>query len=566
VDHRSEWRESHYDSFDQTHQQQPQQQQQEQKNANGNESTGNDEPTTAEGGEVVTIQLRGLAASRNIHSGEVVISIPFHALLTITTTIDHCPVLSGILGPEAREQYGWGTGYGGGGDVGVTNYEIPLLVVAILYHRSLGSLSPMMPYIEVLSSAPMGGIPFLWDDAKLQRMEGRGKITRGVREICEGINGNLREIYDSIMEVLVQEHGDIFGRPDFVKDGSDNEEDDDDGGGSVDEKVEWMYSYEKFQWAFAIVNSRRWNLPLQDLDNDVLLTEQQPIQKDDDQLPLSVTPNSNPKNQKASSPKGEEEEPTNPPEESESITTPPATQPTDSFVSQQSEVMKNAHIEEYGDDAADVNANMKDGKAVDSDTESQHQQQQPQDTTTTTKKNIANPTSTSPIPKHSFLPPLADLLNFGPPCTRGRYNPTTKAFEVIATCPFLSGQEVTFWYSDDCDDAMIANYGFTHPMVPSCQTLEDWRSRSELWRRYARELEGELEEVYAELGRVQGVCGDCSGKGSDDYVDGGMSDGLEGGDGFVSADGKDNAPTEQEEEEVGSIRKMRLRYNEDLGL
>ncbi len=44
---------------------------------------------------------------------------------------------------------------------------------------------------------------------------------------------------------------------------------------------------------------------------------------------------------------------------------------------------------------------------------------------------------------------------------------------LVAVCPYTTGQEVTFYYSDDCEDIIIANYGFLHPMISKCPTLED---------------------------------------------------------------------------------------------
>jgi len=77
--------------------------------------------------------------------------------------------------------------------------------------------------------------------------------------------------------------------------------------------------------------------------------------------------------------------------------------------------------------------------------------------------------------------------------------PLQHVFELIATCPFHVGQEITFWYSSDCSDVIIANFGFTHPLVPPCEAPEDWEKTSYEWREKANMLEEELWEVY---GRV----------------------------------------------------------------
>lgn len=55
---------------------------------------------------------------------------------------------------------------------------------------------------------------------------------------------------------------------------------------------------------------------------------------------------------------------------------------------------------------------------------------------------------------------------------------------------------MTFWYSSDCADAIIANYGFMHPLVPSCITTEDWEKEGSEWREKTKKREKELWEVY----------------------------------------------------------------------
>lgn len=376
------------------------------------------------------IPVRGLAAAQDISVGDVVISIPFHAMITVSTTIDHDPVLSQLMGPHARSLNGWDDTY----------YELPLLTVAILYHRHLGQASPLHHYLQILLSSPVDTMPFLWDRDKLRR-----EATEGVQRIARGIKRDVREMYDAVMTVLIAKHPSVFGKIDQQNDN------------------DWMYSFEKFQWAFALVNSRHWHLPIEELDREQPLPH---VKKNEQHVAMSSTV---------------------------SAGVPPAETPTDEWVREQ----------EVVDDENTANEGTETDAAGHVDMEGDMKEQ-----------------------GHSFLAPVADLLNFGPPCTRGQYNSDTRRFELIATCPFKKGQEVTFWYSDDCDDAVIANYGFTHPMVPKCLSLQDWKHQSELSRRHADAMEQEVYAAYeeidrldVELKRTQTVldnCGDCGRYDSDD--------------------------------------------------
>ena len=55
------------------------------------------------------LSVRGLAASRDIAAGQVVLRIPLGALVSVATTIDKDPVLTQVMGPHARVLHGWTT-------------------------------------------------------------------------------------------------------------------------------------------------------------------------------------------------------------------------------------------------------------------------------------------------------------------------------------------------------------------------------------------------------------------------------------------------------------------------
>jgi hypothetical protein len=187
----------------------------------------------------------------------------------------------------------------------------------------------------------------------------------------------------------------------------------------VDENgVEWMFSLERFHWAFALINSRHWHLP----------------------VPENVSENPPPPHTKHSY---DGDSPTETETDDDNVSfnaQPPASMPTEEWMQHQRDIQikkgeRESHLE---------------GSPLE-----------------------LFPSEKLP-PGNSFLAPVADLLNFGPPCTRGMYNRSTDSFEIIATCPFRQGQEITFWYTDACDDVFMANYGFTMPMLVSkCPNAQD---------------------------------------------------------------------------------------------
>lgn len=332
------------------------------------------------------IQVRGLAATRDITAGETVISIPVQALLSVATTIDHDPVLSRVMGPQVRQELLLTTE---NNDEASYTIEMPLLAIALLHHRRLGQESPLFYYIRTLQSTPIDTMPFLWHNEKLLR------LNTGTRKAAKSVRQEMLHMYREVVQKLIDTHPEILGPR---------------------EGEEWMFSMEKFSWAFAMLNSRHWELPVDELDS-----HDSPHAKPPKSAPL---------------------------QEGDQQGLPPANMPTEDFVHGSGDVSEQEAI---------------------------------------------HPT------RHSFLAPVADLLNFGPPCTRGIHNKETHSFEIIATCNFRKGQEVTFWYSDECEDVMVSVYGFTHPMIPPCPSAEEYRRLFEDWKARATQLEVTLAETYDDL-------------------------------------------------------------------
>ncbi|GKY99827.1 hypothetical protein MPSEU_000936500 [Mayamaea pseudoterrestris] len=382
-----------------------------------------------------TIPVRGLAATRNIQEGETIIRIPMQALFSVATTIDNDPVLSRVMGPEARRKHGWDSGAAATAnddDASAATdsfvLEIPLLAIALLHHKKLGFGSPLSPYFRILERTPVDSFPFLWSNAKL-----RAETSEGIRAVARGIKRDVRDMYTTVVQVLIDEHPDIFGNRTSIVDEAPL---DDAGAEELPIADEWMFSLEHFQWAFAIVNSRHWQLPIPDLTAGHLLQHPNPRRDS-----VAVEGGDDP------------------------LLPPPADMPTDHWV-----------------------------------------------------QGAATPNeATNRTLLHSFMAPVADMLNFGPPCTRGRYDEATHTFEIIASCSFLKGQEVTFWYANECDHVMVGVYGFTHPLVPKCPSAEEYHRMSEEWQRQAKELYDEVDQknqlvaqLDAEVAFYQDVLERCS--------------------------------------------------------
>jgi len=443
------------------------------------------------------LSIRGLKASHDIQIGQVLIQIPHASLWTLANVVDSDPVLAPVIGLQARKEYGW--------DSPVD--EIPLLSVALLYHFKLGRTSPYWPYLQQLlgqhdmgsssSRKKMSGdddnedaensltssvtiqdamtslqrsIPHLWSPKKLRK-----SATPAIRSVSKGIQRDVLELYETIVLVLIEDHPHLFGETDHFGD-DDNPIDRIErshpdrgtagttGGDSSEAQLsqtveDWMYSLEKFHWAFALVNSRHWHLPI---PSDLLAANKE----DQNGSMVAGTGSDEEMSEKSESASSEEDDHVSFSDQEG----PPASTPTDEWLDYQRELQRK-------EEEAELQAKKND--------------MAPEETGSGFEAGAGAGTADVWPDGDSFLAPVADLINFGPPCTRGLYNRTTDAFEIVATCDFLKGQEITFFYTDACEDVFVANYGFTEPsLVPKCADPD---------RERIQQLESMLQDAWQEL-------------------------------------------------------------------
>jgi len=349
--------------------------------------------------------VRGLAASKHILKGEIILSVPFEAIISLES-IEKDAVLSSILGRKNRETHGW-------------DDEMQLLIVFLLYHQALGPSSPVHPYLQILQTSPTDQMPFMWSKEDLHKIY--PDPANGVRIATELIHDDIQAMYEEIMPPLVRLYPDVFATAPYEQNAHITSINSNNTIAPSSNTTDWAYSYRNFVWAFAMVNSRHWHLPCKDLDP---ITTSNSIEDTGETEPNSV---------------------------GERIVTSQEA-PTNNIV-QPVDFRKIVEVSPL-------------------------------------------PTATNAATAHTFLLPFADLLNFGEPCTRGEYNAEKRAFEITATCDIEEGTEVTFWYTDECSDLVLANFGFIHPLVKQCKSLKEWES-------YSLKLEEKLEKVELQLTETQ---------------------------------------------------------------
>ena len=418
---------------------------------------------------IPTLQVRGLAATHSISPGETIISIPLNAMISVQTTIDHDPVLSTVLGPAQRSEYGWD-------GANAPYYEVPLLIVAVLYHAHvLGDQSPLSKYVDTMRDMPLQSMPLLLDNVQLRQRA----LSDGVMNVIGEVQEDMRDMYATVVGKLVREFPDVFGPPKSEQ---------------GDNLGDWAFSFDKFCWAFAIVNSRHWNVPVLDLD-EAREAVMRPVSSALSSSGAAMSAPAITPNESGVSQSTETEGVNLPPHEGatehlssigvDGIETPPAAQPTDAFVEQQVTVAGTAENSRESNERSESSQDSVEGSKVSAESDA-----------------LGVPIKTVPR-SHSFMAPLADLLNFGPPCTRGSYDAATHTFNVIASCSFEPGQEITFYYSGDCEDVIYGNYGFVHPMIPACPTSADMKKESESWMAKSQELNTALVAAYEDMDTME---------------------------------------------------------------
>eukprot|EP01006_Ploeotia_vitrea_P028868 TRINITY_DN61505_c0_g1_i1.p2 TRINITY_DN61505_c0_g1~~TRINITY_DN61505_c0_g1_i1.p2 ORF type:complete len:308 (-),score=33.74 TRINITY_DN61505_c0_g1_i1:1543-2466(-) len=73
---------------------------------------------------------------------------------------------------------------------------------------------------------------------------------------------------------------------------------------------------------------------------------------------------------------------------------------------------------------------------------------------------------------HKFMVPMADLINFGDAYSTAEIDEKNDSFKIVAQQDFNKGDQIFFWYTDDCQDWIWVEYGFSHPSIAKCEEYQ----------------------------------------------------------------------------------------------
>ena len=353
-------------------------------------------------------------------------------------SIERDHVLRGIIGRDAAawrvvgddDEEGNDVGGGGGGWD-----EKQVLALYMLYHKTLDSRSDIKAYVDLYFSADLSTTLTTMDEETLDDKYPRERYGR-LRRLVDEVNYDIERKYKHLVPRLAELYPEVFGRGIKKKKDKDKDKDKDDNnkdGGEQSEAAqeEWAYSYEQYREAYVILLSRYWSLELKDADEDqdqdTTSSRRVELERDDDD------------------------------DERRDCET-------------QQDGSKSCAEATDGDEsdaaaAAAVSSSSSDDAASSSSAVSA--------ITSSAPSSSSSSSSSSPVSHyHDFLAPFADLLNFGPPSTYATYDALSRRFEIRATRAHEEGEEVTFYYTSECEEHFLVFYGFGDGNVPKCEEEE----------------------------------------------------------------------------------------------
>jgi len=158
-------------------------------------------------------KMKGVKSTRDIESGEVILKMPFHSLITWYYVVND-PVLQAAIGKGSKAYNVTVTFLDEGSPESKISSDIEewLLPIVILYHIGLGEKSKFHRYMKVVANTDMSRFPMFmtdeemdeaYDPVKFPDLKDEVKSDRQIIAIFEGdVLAPLRKVRDERREIV----------------------------------------------------------------------------------------------------------------------------------------------------------------------------------------------------------------------------------------------------------------------------------------------------------------------------------------------------------------------------